>query len=406
MKSFKVGIAREGKVPPDFRVPLTPEQCGLVHAKFPNVELIVQNSPIRTFSDDEYRQQGIRVQEDLSECDIIMGVKEFTPESLIPGKTYIFFSHTLKKQPYNRQLLQTILDKKIRLIDYEVMKNRIGKRLIGFGRYAGIVGCYNGFRALGLKSQSYRILKASECENRLQVEEELKKVVLSSTCKIVLTGGGRVGYGAREIFDLLPILEVTPEEFISQKYDQPVFAHLGVEDYYARKDGTEFNKSDFYSNPEKYKSVFEKYADQADMFVAGHYWSENSPLILPREALQNTRLSVLADISCDIDGPLAPTIRPATVEDPIYGYNPKTGLEEAYLTAGNIAVMAVDNLPCELPKDASEDFGGELIRSIFPALFVEDPDDIIGRATETTFEGELSPAFAYLSDYVNAVSNN
>ena len=152
MKHYKVGIAREGKVPPDFRVPLTPEQCALVHAKFPNVELIVQNSPIRTFSDDEYRVQGIRVQEDLSECDIIMGVKEFVPETLIANKTYIFFSHTLKKQPYNRHLLQTVLQKKIRLIDYEVMKNRIGKRLIGFGRYAGIVGCYNGFRALGLKS--------------------------------------------------------------------------------------------------------------------------------------------------------------------------------------------------------------------------------------------------------------
>lgn len=406
MKSYKVGIAREGKVPPDFRVPLTPEQCSLVQVKFPNVEIIVQNSPIRTFSDEEYQNQGIRVQEDLSECDIIMGVKEFIPETLIPNKTYIFFSHTLKKQPYNRHLLQTILQKKIRLIDYEVMKNRIGKRLIGFGRYAGIVGCYNGFRALGLKNQSYRILKASECEDRLHVEEELKKVVLSSSCKIVLTGSGRVGYGAREILDLLPILEVTPEEFLTAKFDQPVFTHLGVEDYYARKDGVEFDKSDFYNNPEKYKSVFEKFSNEADMFVAGHYWSEHAPFILPIEALQNTRLSVLADISCDIAGPLAPTIRPSTVEDPIYGFNPKTGQEEAYLTAGNIAVMAVDNLPCELPKDASEDFGSELIRSIFPALFVEDPDDIIGRATETNVDGELTSHFAYLRDYVGAVTNN
>ncbi len=406
MKSFKVGIAREGKVPPDFRVPLTPEQCSLVQVKFPNVEIIVQNSPIRTFSDDEYRAQGIRVQEDLSECDIIMGVKEFIPELLIPNKTYIFFSHTLKKQAYNRHLLQTILQKKIRLIDYEVMKNRIGKRLIGFGRYAGIVGCYNGFRTLGLKNQSYRILKASECENRIQVEEELQKVVLPSDCKIVLTGSGRAGYGAREILDLLPILEVTPEEFLTKKFDQPVFTHLGVEDYYARKDGREFDKSDFYQNPETYKSIFERYANEADMFVAGHYWADKSPIILPSEVLEDTRLSVLADISCDISGPLAPTIRPSTVEDPIYGYNPKTRQEDAYLTAGNIAVMAVDNLPCELPKDASEDFGSELIRSIFPALFVEDPDDIIGRATQTTLDGELTSHFAYLSEYVGAIQKN
>jgi saccharopine dehydrogenase (NAD+, L-lysine-forming) len=406
MIHYKVGIAREGKVPPDFRVPLTPEQCSLVQVKFPNVEIIVQNSPIRTFSDDEYRAQGIRVQEDLSECDIIMGVKEFVPETLLENKTYIFFSHTLKKQPYNKTLLRTVLQKKIRLIDYEVMKNRIGKRLIGFGRYAGIVGCYNGFRTLGLKSQSYHILKASECENRIQLEEELKKVTLLDSCKIVLTGGGRVGYGAREIFDLLPILEVSPEEFLTEKFDQPVFTHLSLEDYYSRKDGAEFEKSDFYSNPENYKSVFEKYSNVADMFVAGHYWSENSPIILTQEALKETRLSVLADISCDINGPLAPTIKASTIGNPIYGYNPITGLEDEFLTAGNIAVMAVDNLPCELPKDASEDFGYELIRSIFPALFVEDPDDVIGRATETTFEGELTPKFAYLSDYVDAVQNN
>lgn len=403
MTHYKVGIAREGKVPPDFRVPLTPEQCSLVQVKFPNVEIIVQSSPIRTFSDQEYIEQGIRVQEDLSECDIIMGVKEFIPETLIPNKTYLFFSHTLKKQPYNKELLQTVLQKKIRLIDYEVMKNRIGKRLIGFGRYAGIVGCYNGFRTLGLKSQSYRLLKASECEDRVHLEEELKKVVLSEDYKIVLTGGGRVGYGAREILDLLPILEVTPEEFLTEKFDQPVFTHLAVEDYYARKDGSEFDKNEFYKNPEMYKSIFENYAKEADMFVAGHYWSENSPIILPLEALQDARLSVLADISCDINGPLAPTIKSSTIENPIYGFNPRTGLEDSFLTNGNIAVMAVDNLPCELPKDASEDFGGELIRSIFPALFVEDPDDIIGRATETTFEGELTERFAYLSEYVGAV---
>lgn len=406
MKSYKVGIAREGKVPPDFRVPLTPEQCSLVKAKFPNVEIIVQNSPIRTFSDDEYRNQGIQVQEDLSECDIIMGVKEFIPESLLPNKTYIFFSHTIKKQAYNRHLLQTILQKKIRLIDYEVMKNRIGKRLIGFGRYAGIVGCYNGFRTMGLKNQSFRILKASECENRIQLEEELKKVELPKNYKIVLTGAGRVGYGAREILDLLPIIEVTPEEFISKEFDQPVFTHLGMEDYYQPIDGSEFVKSDFYNNPEIYKSVFEKYANKADMFVAGHYWSEKSPVILPIEALQNTRLTVLADISCDVAGPLAPTIKASTVKDPIYGFDPKTGEEAPFLNDGIIAVMAVDNLPCELPKDASEDFGSELIRSIFPALFVEDPDDIIGRATQTSFDGELTPAFSYLNEFVGAIPNN
>lgn len=408
MKKLILGIAREGKVPPDFRVPLTPKQCKLVELKFPNVEVIVQPSPIRTFKDEQYIAEGIRVQEDLSECDIIMGVKEVRIEDLIPEKKYIFFSHTIKKQPYNRSLLQNILQKKIQLIDYEVMKNKLGKRLIGFGRYAGIVGCYNGLRLFGLKHELFNLKKATECENRVELEEELKKVVLPSSTKIVLTGFGRVGYGAREIMDLLPIMEVSPEEFLNETFSEPVFTHLEVEDYFARKDGSEFDKKHFYANSGEYKSVFGEYAKAADMYIACHYWSSSSPVILPAEELRqpDLRLKVVADISCDVAGPIASTIRSSSIADPIYGYNPQTESEDDFMKAGNIAVMAVDNLPCELPKDASEDFGNELIKHIFPALFNEDPDNIIGRATETTAEGELSEFFAYLSDYVNSVAKN
>lgn len=408
MKKLILGIAREGKVPPDFRVPLTPKQCKLVELKFPNVEVIVQQSPIRTFKDEQYIAEGIRVQEDLSECDIIMGVKEVRIEDLIPEKKYIFFSHTIKKQPYNRSLLQNILQKKIQLIDYEVMKNKLGKRLIGFGRYAGIVGCYNGLRLFGLKHELFNLKKATECENRVELEEELKKVVLPSNTKIVLTGFGRVGYGAREIMDLLPIMEVSPEEFLNETFSEPVFTHLEVEDYFARKDGSEFDKKHFYANGGEYKSVFGEYAKAADMYIACHYWSSSSPVILPAEELRqpDLRLKVVADISCDVAGPIASTIRSSSIADPIYGYNPQTESEDDFMKAGNIAVMAVDNLPCELPKDASEDFGNELIKHIFPALFNEDPDNIIGRATETTAEGELSEFFEYLSDYVNSVAKN
>lgn len=403
MKKIRLGIAREGKVPPDFRVPLTPKQCKIVELKFPNVEVIVQNSPIRTFGDDLYREEGIRVQEDLSECDIIMGVKEFKTNDLIPNKKYIFFSHTIKKQSYNRALLQDILQKKIQLIDYEVMKNKIGKRLIGFGRYAGIVGCYNGFRTFGLKHNLFELKKACDCINRVELEEELKKVQLPSDTRIVLTGFGRVGFGAREIMNLLPIMEVSPEEFLSQTYQEPVFTHLDVEDYFARKDGGSFVKKEFYEQPTDFKSIFAQFANQADMYVACHYWSNASPLILTASDLkaENTRLSVVADISCDVAGPIAPTLRASTIAEPIYGYDPITEKEVDFMQPRSIAVMAVDNLPCELPKDASEDFGNELIKHIFPALFIEDPDNIIGRASETTLTGELTPYFAYLSDYVN-----
>lgn len=403
MNKITLGVIREGKVPPDKRAPLTPAQCKLVQAKFPNVTVKVQTSSIRSFSDDLYRNEGIEVVEHLNDCDIILGVKEVNIEDLIPGKKFMFFSHTIKKQPYNRRLLQAIMDKKIQLIDYEVLKNRENKRVIGFGRYAGIVGAYNGFLAYGEKHGLYSLKPANACANRAEMEGELSKVQLPNDTKIVLTGFGRVGYGAREIMDLLPITEVSPEEFLTQSFDSPVFTHLEVEDYYTRKDGAAFDKKDFYANPELYKSSFGRYSEVAQLYIACHFWSSKSPFILTQENLQssNNKLTVVADVSCDIAGPIACTIRPSKIADPIYGYNPQTGEECDWKQSNCLAVMAVDNLPCELPMDASEDFGNELIRSVFPALFGDDPDDIIGRGSETDLNGKLTSHFAYLQDYVD-----
>jgi saccharopine dehydrogenase (NAD+, L-lysine-forming) len=404
MNKIILGVIREGKVPPDFRVPLPPALCKKVMEKFPHVEVHVQSSPIRCFKDSEYEALGIKVVEDMSHCDILMGVKEVQIADLIPNKKYLFFSHTIKKQPYNRNLLRAILEKKIQLTDYEVLKNRIGKRLIGFGRYAGIVGCYNGFRAFGLKHNLYHLKPAHECHDRVELEEELKKVVLPAHTKIVLTGFGRVGYGAREIMNLLPIIEVSPEEYLSKSFDEPVFTHLEVDDYYARIADGGFDKKEFYSNPELYQSVFQQYALESDMYVACHFWSNKSPFILTKSNLkENQRLKVVADVSCDIDGPVACTIRSTKIADPFFGYDPQTETEVDFHSEEAIVVMSVDNLPCELPKDASEDFGNDLITNIFPALFGEDPDDIIGRGSETTLNGELTPGFAYLKDYVEGV---
>lgn len=405
MEKVKIGILREGKVPPDKRVPLTPQQCKTVETIYPNVEIIVQPSPVRKFKDHEYSDLGIKVSEDLTECEIIIGVKEVNIEDLIPNKQFLFFSHTFKKQPYNRDLLRAILAQKIQLTDYEVLKDKNNKRLIGFGRYAGIVGCYNGFRTYGIKHGLYNLKPANECHDRKEVEQELKKVNLPDNAKIVLTGFGRVGHGAREIIDLLPIKEVSPEEFLSKDFSEPVFTHLEVEDYFGRKDGKEFSKSEFYSNPELYKSTFPRYLSKADMYIPCHYWSSKSPFIYTREDLKkdNVRLSVVADISCDIDGPVASTIRPSKIADPIYGYNPHTESEDDFMKQGVIAVMAVDNLPCELPLDASEDFGSELIKHILPALLKSDPDNIIGRGSETTKDGKLTSEFAYLEKYVEGL---
>lgn len=404
MEEIRLGIIKEGKVPHDFRVPLTPKQCAIVEAQYPEVKIKVQSSTIRCFDDNAYRNEGIEVVDSLRDCNIIIGVKEVNVADLLPNRKFMFFSHTIKKQPYNQKLLRAILDKHIQLIDYELLKDKHGHRIIGFGRYAGIVGCYNGFLALGLKTDLYQIQAANQCNDRKCLEEELKKVVLPNDTRIVLTGWGRVGNGAREIIDLLPIKEVTPEEYLTQNFNEPVFTHLDSEEYYVSKNRGDFDKSDFYANPQNYKAILEKYiAANTTMYIPCHFWNSKSPVLITKEFLQkdSLKLKVVADISCDINGPIASTIRSTKIADPIYGYDPKTGKEVDFKQANAIAVMAVDNLPCELPKDASEDFGNELIKNVFHALFREDVHDIIGRASETDLNGNLMPNFGYLSDYAN-----
>lgn len=405
MKTTTIGIIKEGKVPPDFRVALTPKQCKAIELLYPEVKIQVQRSPIRTFTDEEYAAEGIMLVDSMEQCDIIIGVKEVNVTDLIPKKTFLFFSHTIKKQSYNQKLLRAILDKNIRLIDYEVIKDKNNKRLIGFGRYAGIVGTYNGFLTWGLKNDSYTLKPANQCANRVEVESELKKVVLPANFKCILTGFGRVGHGAREIMDLLPIKEVTPDEILANEFNEPVFAHLELEDYYAPIDGSQFDKKEFYSNPEKYKSILSRFVPKVDMYIPCHFWSNKSPIILSQVDLQHAdrKLSVVADISCDIEGPIASTIRSSKISDPVFGYDPLSGNEVNYKNTGAIAVMAVDNLPCELPKDASEDFGNELIKYVLPALLREDPDRIIDRASETNFAGELTEGFTYLKEYAEGL---
>jgi len=405
MNNITIGVIKEGKVPPDFRVPLTPKQCKSIEIIYPNIKVLVQKSPVRTFKDEEYANEGIELVDSLENCDIIFGVKEVQIKDLIPNKTFLFFSHTLKKQPYNRGLLQSLLKKKIRLIDYEVIKDKHNNRVIGFGRYAGIVGCYNAFLTYGLKSKSYELKPAHLCADRKEVEGELKKVILPKNFRILLTGFGRVGHGAVEIIDLLPIKEVSPEEFLAQEFDEPIYAQLEVEDYYSKIDGGEFSKSEFYSNPEIYKSSFSRYVSKTDLYIPCHFWSAKSPFILTQKDLQeaNNRIKVIADISCDVDGPIASTIRATKIGDAIYGYDPNSGTEVNFLTPNAIAVMSIDNLPCELPKDASEDFGNELLKHVLPCLFGEDINNIIASGSQTNLEGELTEGFKYLENYVKGL---
>ncbi len=371
---------------------------------WPSVEVVVQPSEIRAIPDQEYVQAGVKLQEDLSDCDILLGVKEVPCEQLIPEKTYLFFSHTFKKQEYNKELLRCILEKKVRLIDYEVLTAEDGRRLIGFGRYAGVVGAYNGFLAWGEKTGDYVLKPANACEDRKEMEKELSKVNLPYDFKLVLTGNGRVARGAMEILDALEIKKVTPEEIATQEFKEPVYSQLLVTDYNQRKDGEPFSRGDFYKYPVGYKSNFMRFAKVSDMYLACHYWDNRSPYIFTREDAKSEdfNIKVVADISCDIDCAVASTLRPATIEEPMYGYDPVAEKEVDFYEPNSIGVMAVDNLPCELPRDASEDFGIELINNVLPSLIEQDSEGIIERATQTNLQGQLTAPFLYLEDWVQA----
>lgn len=397
----KIGIIREGKTPPDKRVPLSPEQCEFILNNYPEVELFVQKSEIRKFKDKDYEERGIAVVDNVDHCDILLGVKEVPIDELIPNKKYLFFSHTFKEQPYNRKLLQAIIDKNIQLIDWEVITNAKGQRLIAFGRYAGIVGCYNGFLAYGKKTGRYNLKPANQCEDREEMEGELSKVDLPTNFKVVLTGKGRVGGGAMEIIDKIGIKEVSPEAFLNQIFEEPVYTQLDVSDYNERDDKQPFDKKVFYADPSNHHSTFLKYAKAADMYIACHYWDSRAPFIFSRNDAKDPEwnVKIVADISCDIDCAVASTIRPSTIADPVYGYLPTTESEVDFMDPNAIGVMAVDNLPCELPKDASQDFGEMFINHVLEPLLGNDPENIIERASETK-EGKLTPQFAYLEDYL------
>jgi len=399
---LKVGIIREGKIPQDKRVVLSPEQCKMINENYSSVEIVVQKSEIRKFTDDQYQTLGVPVVASVDDCDVLIGVKEVPINELIPGKKYFFFSHTFKEQPYNRALLKAIIEKNIQLIDWEVITNSNGQRLIAFGRYAGIVGCYNGLLAYGLKHKLYQLKRANECEDRAEMEMELNKLQLPNNFKMVVTGKGRVGGGALEIISKTSIKEVSPADFLTKDFDFPVFCWLDVEHYNKRKDGQDFNKSEFFSDPKEYESDFLKYARVANMYIACHYWDSRAPFLFTREDARDSEwnISVVADVSCDIDCAVASTLRPSTIADPLYGYNPIEEKEDDFYAQNNIGVMAVDNLPCELPKDASVDFGKMFIEHVLEPLLGDDPENIIERASQTK-NGKLTSHFSYLQDYVN-----
>jgi len=397
---MKIGILRETKIPHDRRVPFTPAQIRQLNDRFGKLDVVVQPSEIRCFPDSAYHEAGIMLEDDLTTCDVLMGVKEVEIDTLIPGKTYMFFSHTAKKQPYNRKLLQEIAARKITLVDYEYLTDKNNIRLVAFGKWAGIVGAYNGLRAYGERYRQYLLKPAHQCFDLEEMKKEPDKVKLPAI-KILITGGGRVAGGAMEILASLKLREVNPQEYLEQDFDEPVVCRIDPWYYVRRKDDVEFDLQHFFDHPDMYESTFKPYTKVTDMYIACHYWDPRSPVFMTTSDMREPdfRISIIADVSCDVNGPIPSTIHASTIEEPFYGYFPWTEKETTPFDLRGITVMAVDNLPGELPRDASEDFGKMLMNQVMPALLGEDDEEIIGRATIIK-NGELTDRFKYLQGYL------
>ena len=396
---MKIGIIKEYKLPPDKRVVFSPEKCVETLQKFPQIEFFIEKSDIRCFSDLEYEEMGLNVVTDLSNCDVLIGVKEVPIEKLIDNKKYFFFSHTIKKQPYNRKLLQQIIKKNIELFDHETIVDVNNNRLIGFGYYAGVIGAYNGLRAYGLKNNTFSIPKAIDLKDRQEFNSILKSLSIPNI-KILLTGKGRVGSGTKEVLDFLKIKEVSAHDFINKTYNESVYVNIDVLDY-NYSDSIENTVSNFYNYPEKFRSTFSKFLSVSVIYFAGHYHNPKAPKLITLDDIKNPdfNVQVIADISCDIDGPIASTIRPSTIENPTYGFHKEKLVECDFLDENALAVMAVDNLPCELPRDSSEMFGEMFLKYVIPSFFNNDQENIL-KNSKITSEGSLTDRFSYLSDYI------
>lgn len=398
---MKFGIIKERKNPPDRRVVFSPDELARIKQLYQGVTVKVESSDIRIFTDEQYRNMGIEVSDDISDCDVFFGVKEVPVENLIPNKSYFFFSHTIKKQPHNRKLLQALLEKNVDFYDHETLVDTHNCRLIGFGKYAGIVGTYNSIRAFGIKFELFKLPKAETLSGKEALITHLKRVILPPL-KFVVTGTGKVGSGVKEVLDAIKIKEVSVENYLSKNYSQAVYTQIDVLDYGKRKDGRVLDFNDFFQNPQEYVSDFERFTKVSDIYITGHFYANEAPKILTREMLQakDCKIKVVADISCDVNGPIACTLRSSTIAEPLYGYLPSENKEVDVFHPAAIVVMAVDNLPCELPKDASEGFGEMFMEYVIPAFFNGDKNEILQRA-KMTEKGKLTTRFSYLQDYVD-----
>ena len=397
-----IGLIREEKIPADNRVALTPAQCKWIHKNSHKVKIVVQSSTTRCFNDREYTLAGVEVVEDLDMCDILFGIKEVPPQYLIEGKTYLFFSHTRKKQAHNRALFQTIIEKNITLIDYECLEHDDGTRIIGFGFFAGIVGAHNGLMAYGNRTGSFNLARVYEQKSFRELIHTYFGLKVPNL-RIAVTGSGRVAHGALEIMNLVGIHEVEPDEYLERTFSYPVYVQLKGGDLYAHKETSKYSRSDFHANPEQYSSVFPQYAYATDILLNGVYWDKNIPRLFERELIRDPRFSIqtIADITDDINGSIPINLGDQTIEDPVYGVNKNTFEKVPPYQDDAVDIIAVGNLPNELPRDASRYFGEQLIKFVLQDL-IKGGNIAIQNATLVE-KGKLTPPYLYLDGYAKGI---
>lgn len=395
---IKIGLIREGKTPADNRVALTPAQCKWVHKNSTEVKIVAQHSSSRCFSDKEYTLAGVPVQEDISDCDILLGIKEVPMDDLIPGKTYLFFSHTKKKQPHNQKLLQGIIRKKITLIDYECLEHEDGLRIIGFGFFAGVVGAHNGMMAYGNRTGLFKLDRVYKQRNFRELIHTYFGLRLPNV-KIAVTGSGRVAHGVLEVMNLMGIHEVEPEDYSTRRFSYPVYTQLRGADLYAHKITGGYNRHSFHESPENYNCRFLPYAAQTDILMNGVYWDTNVPRLFEQEDItsEDFIIQTIADITDDAGGSVPINLGDQSIEDPVYGIDKTTFEKTAPYLPTSIDLMAVGNLPNELPRDASRYFGEQLIKFVLEDL-VKGGSLVIDKATIVK-EGKLTDHFEYLKEY-------
>ena len=393
-----IGLIREGKVPADNRVALVPSQCKWLVKHFPDIKIVVQSATHRCFTDKEYEQAGIEVTDDLGACNLLLGIKEVPVEQLIDGKTYLFFSHTKKKQANNQGLMHAMMDKRITLVDYECLEHTDGQRIIGFGFFAGIVGAHNGIMAYGNRTGAYHLGRVAEVKDYRELIHTYFGLKLPNL-KIAVTGSGRVAHGILEIMNLLDVQEMEPDEYISRKFEYPVYVHLKGNDLYRHSKTGKYKREDFHLHADEYNCVFTDFCSHTDILMNGIYWDQNIPRLFTMEALQQPGFSIqtIADITDDKNGSIPCNLGDATMETPVYGVDKQTGVKTAPYLNSSVDVMAVGNLPNELPRDASRYFGEQLIKYVLNDIRTGGSETI--RRATLLKEGILTKTFTYLDDY-------